>query len=121
MHELSIAENLVQVASDHAAREGVAKVCAVTIKLGALTCVRPGALTFCFQAVTEGTLLQDARLRIIEVPVSIFCQRCDREVVLSGIQQFRCTECGTPSADIRQGNELEIETIEVIDEPLSNV
>lgn len=35
------------------------------------------------------------------------------EVELPGIQRFRCPHCDTPSGDIRQGRELEIESIEI--------
>jgi hydrogenase nickel incorporation protein HypA/HybF len=51
------------------------------------------------------------------VPVVIWCAVCGREVTLPGIQKFACPECGTPSGDIRAGRELDLESIELIDEP----
>lgn len=117
MHELSIADNLVQIACEYAVREQAKGICAITVKIGALTCVQESALRLCFESVVEGTLLEGAELKIIEVPVVIFCSQCNREVTLPGIQQFCCSVCGTPGGQVRHGNELDLESIEVIDEP----
>jgi len=45
--------------------------------------------------------------------VAIHCPACDRTFELPGVQHFRCSACGTPSADIRRGREIEVESIEV--------
>jgi hydrogenase nickel incorporation protein HypA/HybF len=113
MHELSIANSLVEIATEHATGAGADKVISVTIRVGALSCVHESALDFSFELITEGTLLEGAKLNFIEVPVSIYCEKCQQEVELPGIQRFRCPVCDTPSADIRQGNELDVESIEV--------
>ena len=68
-------------------------------------------LEFSFELVTKDTFLEGAELNIIEVPVTVFCVPCDQEVELPGIQSFRCPICDTPSADIRQGKELDVESL----------
>jgi hydrogenase nickel incorporation protein HypA/HybF len=78
--------------------------------------VHEDALRFSFSLVREGTPLADAELRIVTVPVAIWCAACGREVTLPGIQKFACPECGTPSGDIRAGRELDLESIELIDD-----
>ncbi len=116
MHELSIANSLVELATEHATQAGADRITSITLRIGALSCVHKSALEFSFELVTQGTLLEGARLRIIDVPVTIFCVPCEQEVELPGIQSFRCPLCNTPSADIRQGKELDIDSIEIIDE-----
>ena len=113
MHELSIANHLVEIATQHAHDAGAVKVEAITLRIGALSCVHKDALEFSFDLVTEDTLLAGAKLKIIDVPVAIYCAECDKEVELPGIQSFRCTFCDTPSAVIRKGKELDIESIEI--------
>ena len=113
MHELSIANSLVEVATQHVRDAGAERVIAITLRIGMLSCVHKNALQFSFELVTEDTLLAGAELNIIDVPVTIFCPQCAEELELTGIQSFRCPRCGTPSADIRQGKELDIETIEI--------
>jgi len=117
MHELSIASSLVDIATEHALAEGAAKVHAITLQVGALSCIHQDALQFSFELVTEGTILEGASLQIEQVPVTIFCSRCDQEVELPGIQNFRCPNCGQPSGDIRRGKELDILSIEISDSP----
>ena len=115
MHELSIANHLVSLACQSVRQEDVTRVSAITIRVGALACVHPDSLKFCFDAVSEGTLLEGAELRIISVPVVVYCPTCQCEIELPEIQPLRCTVCQTPCGDVRHGNELELESIEVVD------
>jgi hydrogenase nickel incorporation protein HypA/HybF len=113
MHELSIAYSLVELASQSALEAGAKRVVSVHLKLGALSGVVRGALEFSYDIATEGTLLEGSRLVITELPVRIYCASCQQEVDLPGIQRFRCPRCDTPSGDIRQGREMEVESIEI--------
>lgn len=111
MHELSIAESIVQLATEHAQAAGAKQVTNVTLQIGALSCVHEDALRFSFDLVTQDTLLAGAELIIQRIPVIVHCPTCDRDVELPGIQKFRCPVCDTPSADIRAGRELDILSI----------
>ena len=121
MHELSIANSLVDIATEHVESSGAAKVTAINLQIGALSCVHQSALEFSFELVTKDTILEGARLNIETLPVTIYCQQCEREIQLSGIQSFRCSACATPSADIRQGRELEVVSIEISEHQTANV
>jgi hydrogenase nickel incorporation protein HypA/HybF len=47
------------------------------------------------------------------LPVVIHCATCQQDRELAGIQSFRCPVCETSSFDLRQGRELEIESLEI--------
>ena len=113
MHELSVAQSLVELASEAARDAGASAVREVRLRVGALSCVDPGALEFCFELASRDSPLAGARLTYCRLPVRVYCSDCRREVELPGIQSFRCPECGRPSSDIRQGRELEIEALEI--------
>ncbi len=113
MHELSIANSLVEIASEHANAAGADRVRMIKLQIGALSCVHQNALEFSFELVTKGTILEGASLKIETLPVTIYCEHCEQEVQLPGIQKFRCPQCDLPSSDIRQGKELEIVAIEI--------
>jgi hydrogenase nickel incorporation protein HypA/HybF len=113
MHELSIVNSIVEIATEHAQQHGATRVDAITLRIGALSCVHKSSLEFSFELVAKDTLLEGARLRFIDVPVTIYCGRCNGEFQLPGIQQFRCPRCNTPSAEIRQGRELDVDSIEI--------
>lgn len=113
MHELSIAYNLVEIASQSAVEAGAMRVKAVHVRLGALSGVVRDALEFCYGIATADTILDHSALIVKELPVCVFCPACQVEVELASVQKFRCPQCDTPSGDIRQGRELEIESIEI--------
>lgn len=113
MHELSIVHGIVEAASDAARRSNALRVTAVHLRVGKLAGVVTDALLFSYDISTQGTLLEGSRLIVEELPVVIYCAPCNAERELPGIQRFRCPVCDTPSASIRQGKELEIESIEI--------
>ncbi|MFO0798674.1 MAG: hydrogenase maturation nickel metallochaperone HypA [Gemmataceae bacterium] len=112
MHELSLAVELVRAAEEAARRADANRVTAVAVTVGALSGVAEDALRFAFDVAAAGTLLAGARLDVRPVPVTVRCPRCG-DVPLPGVQLFRCPVCDTPTADVRAGRELELESIEV--------
>jgi hydrogenase nickel incorporation protein HypA/HybF len=113
MHELSIAFSLVELVSQSAVEAGATRVREVRLRLGALAGVVRGALEFSYELACADTLLEGSTLVVNELPVRVFCVPCGAEVELASVQRFCCPVCDTPSDDIRQGRELEIESIEI--------
>jgi hydrogenase nickel incorporation protein HypA/HybF len=119
MHELSIASSIVEIAGEHVRRGGGGRVARVTLRIGRLSCVHEDALRYSFDLVTEGTPLANATLAVIEVPVRIWCAICQAVVELPGIQRFACPACGHLSGDVRAGRELDIESIQIVDDQIA--
>jgi len=115
MHELSIAMSIVDAALDESRRRGV-QVNAVHLRLGALSGVVKDALFFSYEMACQDTALQGTRLIVEDVPVVVFCPRCQERRTLSSVQSFACPECNEPTMDILQGKELEIFALEVREE-----
>jgi hydrogenase nickel incorporation protein HypA/HybF len=119
MHELSIANSIVEIVAEHARQQGGGRVTGVTLRIGRLSCVHEDALRSSFDLVTEGTPLADASLSVIDVPVRIWCAVCQAVVELPGIQRFACPACGHLSGDVRAGRELDIESIQIVDDQVA--
>ncbi len=117
MHELSIAASIVETVTESAAAYPGAQVIEVRLRVGALSAVVEESLQFCWGVSTEGTPLAGAKLVIRTMPVVVHCAGCNADSEI-GVQSFRCSKCGELTADLRQGQELEIESIE-IEEPES--
>ncbi|MEO7964515.1 MAG: hydrogenase maturation nickel metallochaperone HypA [Gemmatimonadaceae bacterium] len=113
MHELSIAQGIVELATEAAARAKAERVVSVNLKVGRLSGIEPGALQFSYDIVAEGTILEGSRLTIIDVPLVVWCAHCLKEIELVSVQQFRCPTCATPCGEIRSGRELNIESLEI--------
>jgi|SRR5580704_7974098 hydrogenase nickel incorporation protein HypA/HybF len=116
MHELSIVSSVVdQVIETLNAYPG-ARVKEVRLRLGALSAVIEDSLQFCYGIAAEGTPLEGSVLIVKVLPIIMHCDSCNADVELPGVQSFRCPQCDTPVSDLRQGRELEIESIEIEDE-----
>ena len=82
MHELSIAIRIVDLAQEEAARRSV-KVTAVHLLLGALADVIKTALMSSYEMACEDTLRQGSQLIVEEIPVVVYCSRCQMRRPLS--------------------------------------
>jgi hydrogenase nickel incorporation protein HypA/HybF len=111
MHELSIAQSVVEIACRHA--EG-RKVTGVTLRVGYLRQVVPAALTFSFGLVAQGTLVEDAELTIESVPAVGWCRHCETESRLEAFP-LQCQTCGAFDLQITAGEELLVASLTVDD------
>ena len=116
MHELSIAISIIDVAAEELARQGGGRVEAVHLKLGPLSGVVREALLSAYDLACEQSPLQGSQLEIQDVPVEIFCDYCGKHQPVASIQEMCCRVCGTPSAKVVRGRELEIVALEICDE-----
>jgi hydrogenase nickel incorporation protein HypA/HybF len=112
MHELSIALSLVDLAQEEAGRHA-GRVCAVHLRVGALSGVVPAALLASYEMACFQTPLEGSRLVIEEVPVVVFCPCCQAQRPLDSVQSFCCPECGTPTPQVDYGRELELVALEM--------
>ncbi len=115
MHELSIATSIVDVALETAGRiqSPSPQVTAVNVRIGRLAGVDADALRFSFDVVTQGTPLEGARLEIEELPVIVWCDRCQRDLELPAVNFMHCPVCDDICGIIRQGKELQVTSLEI--------
>ena len=110
MHELGIAQEVVALVAEHAQCKIVTRV---VLEIGKLSAVMPDAIRFCFDLCCEGTVVQGARLEIMEIPGRARCRACDREIMLE-LPFGRC-ECGGSDLEWLAGEELRVKEYEVSD------
>jgi len=117
MHELSIVSSVVESVTEALAAlpdsSRGARVLEVRLRVGALASVVTESLEFCYGIASEGTPLEGSRLVVNVLPVVVHCALCGIDSELEGVQSFRCPRCGQPCSEIRQGRELEIDSIEI--------
>jgi hydrogenase nickel incorporation protein HypA/HybF len=114
MHEMSIAQSIVDIVEKELASHGVEQLKAVNIAVGKLAAVVPEQLAFCFSMITMETSLAGATLNIREIPISYTCSVCGKEFTAEEMS-IVCPECGDARIDLTSGRELTIESIEVAD------
>ena len=112
MHEMSIAQNIIDIVSDAIGDEEPERVDKVGVRIGKLVAVVPDSLQFCFEAITSGTPLEGAELVIEEVPIRVHCDPCAADAEVESFV-FRCPRCGGGELRVLSGNELTVGYIEV--------
>ncbi|MCL2297553.1 MAG: hydrogenase maturation nickel metallochaperone HypA [Proteobacteria bacterium] len=113
MHEMSLAESMLEIVESTARKNNAQRVTSVQFELGALSHADRGALAFAFDVVTRGTLAEGARFEVIEVPGAAWCMLCSKTVALAKLGDA-CPECGRYQLTVTQGDAMRIASIEVI-------
>lgn len=112
MHEMSLAEGVLQLVEDTARRESARRVKLVVLEIGRLSSVEPEAIRFCFEAVTHGSIAQGAALEIVNVPGVGWCLPCAATVAMTELYGA-CPQCGSHQVQPTGGTEMRVKEIEI--------
>ncbi len=112
MHEMSLAEGVLQLVEDGARANAATGVTTVWLEIGALAQVEVDALRFCFDAVTRGTIAEGARLEIATPPGLAWCMPCGRQVPVAQ-RGDACPHCGSHQLQVIRGDEMRVTEIEI--------
>jgi hydrogenase nickel incorporation protein HypA/HybF len=112
MHEMSIAQSIVEIVQEQAQRDAFTRVRIVRLSLGALSHVDPRALAFAFDVVTRGTVVEGAALEIERPPGTGFCTDCSRHVEIPAFGEA-CPTCGGYRWVLVSGDEMRVVDLEV--------
>jgi hydrogenase nickel incorporation protein HypA/HybF len=108
MHELALAQSIVEMVAGHA---GSSRVQRVTVEVGVLTCVMPDAMRFCFGLAASGTVLEGAMLEIREIKAKARCRVCGSTFFQDTL--WTACPCGERDFERISGEELRIKEYEV--------
>ena len=70
MHESHLIQPVIKGVSEHAAKEGAAKVSKIKIKIGDLTCVTEQSFRETFKVLAKDSLVENAELELTFFPGS---------------------------------------------------
>ncbi len=112
MHEMSIAQRILEVIEEQAQSRGFNRVTQVWLEIGPLALIDQSALRFSFSAIIGETCAAGARLTIIDLPGEAVCQRCGMKVAIQ--QHYTpCPQCNAYSLQVSCGDEMRIKELEV--------
>lgn len=113
MHELAIAESIVDAVRAKAAECSAARVLHVRLKVGEASGIVTDSLTFCFEMATSlDPLVAGAQLSIDRVPHRAWCRSCAAEFPVINFVA-RCPTCEEWSREVISGTELQILDMEI--------
>lgn len=120
MHELGLAQTLLEQVRAVAREHGNPRVARVRVRIGEYAGVEPEALRFAFEVLRDDCGLAGAALDIERVPARLRCPACGAEREVRGADgalaaDRTCSGCGG-MAELALGQELELAAIDVEDD-----
>ena len=111
MHEMAIAEGILNIAFDYAEKNQASKITKITLKLGEMSGVEIEALNVSFDVLTKGTIAEGAELEVKRVPLMGKCNKCGKEFHIEQYNFF-CPECDGILI-LQSGRELQVESLDM--------
>ncbi len=112
MHEMSLAEDMLEIIKACSVEQEFSRVKTVWIEVGSLSHVEPAALLFCFEAVSQNTLAENAHLSIAVITGVGSCNRCSK--TFEYLQLYDpCPYCASYSVEVVEGKQMKIKNLEV--------
>ncbi len=115
MHELALANSLVETIVGVARKHGAHAVTTATLEIGELTCVDPDTLAFAFEVAGQDTVAKGCELKMRRIPLKIICNACGHQGEVEPTM-LGCPACGEASVKVSAGRELRLVSIDVEDE-----
>jgi hydrogenase nickel incorporation protein HypA/HybF len=112
MHELSIAESILEAVRKEVASRPGSRPIRVGLRIGELAAVDVDSLTFCFEAVLRGTAWESVKLDARVCPIRRSCRDCGREFKVVEYEA-KCPECSGTNTSLSSGDELDFDYLEV--------
>ena len=112
MHELSLAQSLIEQVLAAAEAENAAQILRVVVAIGPYSGVEKTAFEFAFPFAAEGTSAEGAELVIEDVPATIECNTC-HATTRADPTQLVCPQCGSDGVDIKGGHDFLVREIEL--------
>ncbi len=110
MHEMALAEGILQIVEEAAGKQGFSRVTEVRLEIGALAGVEPEALTFCLDAVFRGSVAEGARVELERLPGQGFCLDCGETVTVLA-RYDACPKCGGYRVQATGGTEMRVKDL----------
>ncbi|MBN8657893.1 MAG: hydrogenase maturation nickel metallochaperone HypA [Anaerolineae bacterium] len=112
MHELSVTQNLLKIALEHAEKAKAKQVTALNIVIGELSSMVDDSIQFYWETIAKDTIAEKAVLSFRRVPAELQCMTCFKKYHPKD-GELICPQCGGVGAKILAGEEFFLETIDV--------
>ena len=112
MHEMSIAQGILDIVLKTAAEHSAVKVTCIKLLIGKMTQVEPESLNFGFEVLSAGTVAEGANVEITIVPLVGECNSCGQRFTVENYSFF-CPFCNSASVLVISGRELAVDYVEV--------
>ncbi|WP_298521575.1 hydrogenase maturation nickel metallochaperone HypA [uncultured Methanobrevibacter sp.] len=122
MHELSMAQGIINAVLETAESNNATEVNEVTVEIGRLAMINPEQLQFMLGILVENTIMQEAKIVIEDIPAEIECGDCGFKgvAILDDSDHYaplvKCPECDSLKVEILNGKDIVVKNI-IIEKP----
>ncbi len=110
MHEMSVALNIIDIATEQATKENAAKILEVELDIGTLSGIELESMQFALDISVKGTLLENSKIKINKIKARAKCSDCKNE--FEALNLFNsCPECNSYNTIILKGRELQVKSL----------
>jgi hydrogenase nickel incorporation protein HypA/HybF len=113
MHELSVCQALISQVENIVKQHKSTAVDEIIIQIGPLSGIEPELLNNAYSIACRGTVADKAVLRIETMPITIFCQHCNKQAAVE-INKLICPACGDYRTQLISGDEMILKTVGLI-------
>ena len=112
MHELSVAESILNISLRHAQQAGATLVTDLYLVIGQLAPIMDDSVQFYWNIIAKDTVAEGARLHFKRVPAEFLCLDCGNTYALAE-GTLSCPRCGGIHVKVAAGQEFCLESIDV--------
>lgn len=115
MHELSITQNILEIAVDYATRNQAKQVIKIHLQIGEISDLEDEWVQRYFDFVSKGTIAEGAMLEITRIPARLQCSQCSFIFPLhKSTWDTQCSSCQSKETNLISGREFRVESLEVL-------
>lgn len=112
MHEYAVTQGMLDLVLTEAKKAGASKVTEIRLVIGDLSTILDESVQMYFDIMSEGTIVQGAKLSFRRIASRFRCKGCGNEFDKPA-KGFDCPQCGGPGFPTGVGKEFYIESIDV--------
>jgi hydrogenase nickel incorporation protein HypA/HybF len=112
MHEMSIAETILELIGEEMGHYPGARLLAFDIQVGELSCCQEESLRFCLEASLQQSDWAGSEVRIATEPVGARCRACQSSF-RPAENRFLCPTCGGADVEVVGGQEVHLKSLEI--------
>lgn len=114
MHELSVTQSILEIASSHARQADAQRITDIYLVIGDLSSFVDESIRYYWDIISQGTLAQGANLHFERIPARVECEACGTSYALAGMDALMaCPQCGSSQMQVTGGREFYVESITV--------
>jgi hydrogenase nickel incorporation protein HypA/HybF len=114
MHELSITENILEIAVRHGNQANATRITDLYLVIGQLSSVIDDSVQFYWDMISKDTIAEGAHLHFRRIPTKLLCLQCKGEYEPTEAD-LACPTCGSHKIQVIAGDEFFMEAIEIED------